>query len=66
MSMAATAAGTILGTAAYMSPRQAKGRTAARFSDIWSFGVILYEILTDKRLFPGGIGGAYLGKNILD
>src|SRR5665213_2219711 len=53
MSMAATAAGMILGTAAYMSPEQAKGRTADRRSDIWAFGVIVYGILTGKRLFQG-------------
>ena len=57
----ATAAGTILGTAAYMSPEQAKGRTADRRSDIWAFGVILYEVLTGKRLFQGESAVEILG-----
>src|SRR6202049_1140395 len=53
LTLGATQAGTILGTAAYMAPEQAKGKAADKRSDIWSFGVILYEILTGKRLFPG-------------
>jgi serine/threonine-protein kinase len=43
--------GIILGTAAYMAPEQAKGRTVDRRADIWAFGVILHEMLTGRRLF---------------
>ena len=48
-----TAVGMVLGTAAYMSPEQAKGRPADKRSDMWAFGCVLYELLTGKRAFEG-------------
>ncbi len=49
----ATAAGVILGTAAYMSPDQARGKKVDRRADIWAFGVVLWEMLTGRKLFEG-------------
>jgi len=62
---AMTQAGTILGTAAYMSPEQARGRAVDKRSDIWAFGVMVYEMLTGSRLYDGETTTDILGAIVL-
>jgi len=53
LTMRATMAGTIMGTAAYMSPEQAKGKPVDRRADIWAFGVVLAEMITGCEMYGG-------------
>jgi eukaryotic-like serine/threonine-protein kinase len=61
-----TEAGMILGTASYMAPEQARGKTADKRADIFAFGVVLHELITGNRLFGGEDAGEMLAKVIRD
>ncbi len=64
MTAGATKMGMIMGTAAYMSPEQAKGKPLDKRADIWAFGAVLYEILTGRRAFAGEDVSSILAKVI--
>jgi Tol biopolymer transport system component len=64
-SPAMTGMGVILGTAAYMSPEQAKGKPVDKRADIWAFGAVLYEMLTGRTAFPGDTMTEVLGAVVL-
>jgi serine/threonine-protein kinase len=65
MTALATKVGIVLGTAAYMAPEQAKGKPVDKRADIWAFGVVLYEMLTGRRLFSGETPSEVLAAVIL-
>jgi eukaryotic-like serine/threonine-protein kinase len=65
-SPAMTQMGVVLGTAAYMSPEQARGRAVDRRADIWAFGVILHELLTGRPLFAGDTTGDVMASVLKD
>ena len=62
LTFAGTQIGVILGTAAYMSPEQAKGKSADKRSDLWAFGCVLYEMLTGRVTFAGATAADIVGK----
>jgi len=66
MTMRATMAGLIMGTAAYMAPEQAKGKPVDRRADIWSFGVVITEMLTGNQMYTGETASEVLASVIKD
>jgi eukaryotic-like serine/threonine-protein kinase len=65
LSLGATQAGVLLGTAAYMSPEQAKGKAVDRRTDIWAFGLVVSEMLTGRRVFAGETAAETLAQVML-
>src|SRR5439155_23620715 len=65
LTISATRAGMIVGTAGYMSPEQARGKAVDRRCDIWSFGVVLYEMLCGRQLYSGEMASDLLAAVIL-
>jgi len=66
MTMGMTTAGAIMGTPGYMSPEQAKGKSADHRADMWAFGVVLSEMLTGKPLYAGETVGEIMASIIKD